>query len=112
MNVSYEEIGGICATFPAGTCKLGQVCKINTEGKAAACAPGERFCGVTESLRGGYAGVVLHGFVTVVYTGTGMAPGYINLVSNGAGGVKADAAGMSYLVASVDTTEKTMMLEL
>lgn len=112
MNISYEGIGHLGVTFPAGSCVAGQVCKIGTDGKAAACASGDKFCGVAETVNGSQAGVQIHGFVTMSYTGTAPAVGYVNLSADGAGGVKADTAGKSYLAVQVDTGAKTVTFEL
>ncbi len=113
MNISFEGIGHISVTFPAGAgCAAGQVGKMGTDGKVAACAAGDKFCGMVESVSGSYAGVQLHGFVTADYTGTAPAMGYAALSANGTGGVKADTSGESYLVVAVDTTASTVTFEL
>ena len=112
MNVSYEQIGHLSVTIPAGTCQAGQVCKVGTDGKAASCSAGDRFCGVAEVIRGDYAGVQIHGFAGVSYTGTAPTLGYVNLSANGSGGVKVDSSGVSYLVLEVDTAAKTVTIEL
>lgn len=111
MNISYEGIGHMAVTFPAGSCAAGQVCKLDSSG-CAACSAGERFCGVVETLNGSQAGVQIHGFVTVGYTGTAPAAGYAGLSANGSGGVKADSAAHTYLVAAVDTANATVTFEL
>ena len=112
MNISYEGIGHVGVTFPAGTCVEGQVCKIGTDGKAAACSAGEKFCGVAETVNESCAGVQIHGFVTVAYTGTAPAMGYAAMSANGSGGVKADSNGNTYLVAAVDSAAMTVTFEL
>lgn len=112
MHVSFEEIGRMSVTLPAGTCKAGQVCKVNASGKADTCAAGDKFCGVAETIRGSIAGVQLHGFVTLPYTGTAPTMGYVTLSANGSGGVKVDTNGASYLTVQVNTTAKTVTFEL
>lgn len=111
MNVSFEQIGHLSVTLPADTCKAGQVCKVGSAGKAVACTAGDRFCGLTETVRGGFAGVQVHGFITVPYTGTAPATGYAKLVANGTGGVKVDATnGYSYLTVAVNSTASTVTI--
>lgn len=112
MNISYEEIGHVSVTFPAGTGTAGKVCKLDSSGKAAACSVGERFCGIVEHVGSAGAAVQIHGFAVVSYTGTAFVPGYVNLSANGSGGVKSDENGTSYLVARVDTAAKTAVIEL
>ena len=112
MNISYEEIGALRVTFPAGGCEAGKVCKIDTSGSAAACVSGDKFCGVVESVSGSTAGVQIHGFAKVSYTGTAPSCGFANLAANGAGGVAVNSNGRSYLVVKVDTSALTAIIEL
>ena len=112
MNVSFEEIGSLQVTFPAGTCADSKLCKLNVSGKADLCADGDRFCGLVRGIRGSAAGVQIHGFVTVPYTGSAPKCGYSKLSANAAGGVKADESGTAYLVAAVNTSGKTVTFEL
>ena len=111
MNISYEEIGHLSVTFPAGECTVGQVCKMGADGAVAACDAGDKFCGVVESLHGGKAGVQIHGFATVRFSGAAPATGYTALTADGSGGVKT-GDGKEYLVVKVDDTAKTAVIEL
>lgn len=111
MNVSFEEIGRVSATFAVASGEAGQVCKLSANGTVAACAAGDKFCGVLEGARKGYGAVQLHGFAEVQYTGTAPAVGYANLCADGTGGVKT-GDGREYLVVSVDTVKQTAVIEL
>ena len=110
MNVSFEEIGHLAATFADGGCTAGQVCKLSGNGTVAPCAEGDKFCGVTEGVRGGYAAVQVAGFAAVAFSGT-VAVGYVDLCADGNGGVKA-GSGREYLVVSVDENAKTAVIKL
>ncbi len=112
MSVSFEEIGYLAVTLPEGTCQEDQVCKVGADGTAQTCAAGDRFCGVVKGLRGGFAGVQIHGIATVPYTGTAPTCGYGSLCADGIGGVKTASAGTTYLVLQVDTTAKTVTFQL
>lgn len=112
MHISFDGIGHMSVTFPAGNCVEGALCKLDAQGNACACAAGDKFCGVAEVVSGGMAGVQIHGFATVSYTGSAPTVGYCGLSADGNGGVKADAAGKNYLVAAVDTAAKTAVIEL
>lgn len=112
MNISYEEIGHMSVTFPAEDCGEGQVCKMGEDGAVAACASGDAFCGVVESVRGSQAGVRIHGFTKLGYTGTAPGCGYVKLAADGNGGVAVNDNGRSYLVVKVDTTAGTAVIEL
>ena len=110
MNVSFEEIGRLAATFAQEGCAAGQVCKVADNGKVTVCAANDNFCGIVEGVRGGYAAVQMAGFVQVDFTGT-MSLGYVNLCADGSGGVQA-GQGREYLVVSVDDTAKTAVIKL
>lgn len=111
MKVSFEEIGHLSATFDCERGTAGQVCKVSANGKVAPCVDGESFCGILESVRKGTAGVQIHGFAEIPYTGAAPTVGFSNLQANGTGGVKV-AGTRAYLVVSVDTVNKTAVIEL
>ncbi len=110
MNVSFEEIGRLAVTFAHSGCEAGQVCKVSAGGAVAHCAAGDKFCGVVEGVRGGFAAVQVAGFATVAVSGS-VGVGYVNLCADGTGGVKA-GTGREYLVVSVDTNAKTAVIKL
>ena len=112
MNVAFDGIGRISASFVAETGERGMVCKMAANGKVAPCADGDAFIGVVEGVRKGIAGVQLHGFAEVDYTGTAPALGYANLAANGNGGVKVLSGGRVHLVVSVDTVRMKAIIEL
>lgn len=112
MNVSFDGIGHISATFATDSAQVGNLCKMAENGKVAPCEDGGAFCGKVESVRKGFAGVQLHGFTEVSYTGTAPKVGYQILVANGKGGVKVHTSGKDYLVVDVDATANTAMIEL
>ncbi len=112
MNVSFEGIGHVSATFATDITQVDTVCKMTANGKVAACEDGGTFCGKVESIRKGFAGVQLHGFTQVHFTGTAPHLGYAILTADGKGGVKTHTQGRSYLVVSVDDTAKTAIIEL
>ena len=108
MDMNHE----ILATFYAEegvTAK--SVCKITDNATAGPCVSGDGFHGFVTTVRGGYAGVVLHGMVTVPYSGTAPAVGKTALGADGKGGVTAGGPE-SRLVVSVDETAKTVTMFL
>lgn len=111
MKAAFEEIGRMSATFAVTGGESGQVCKITANGTVCPCADGDKFCGVLEGIRGGFAGVQLEGFAELKYSGTAPALGYVNLCANGTGGVKT-GSGNAYLAVSVDTANKTVTIKL
>ena len=92
MSVSFGGVGSVAATFKtSGTVKAGNPVKITADGTVAACASGERFCGIaTYVSEDGHAAVQLKGFVDTAGSGT-IAVGYARLIADGNGGVKADS---------------------
>lgn len=112
MNVSYEGIGYLAVTMPAANCQAGQLCKIDAQGRADACASGDRFCGLVEAVENNRAAVQIAGFVKVSYSGTAPAAGYAKLISDGKGGIRAAGEGWDYLVIALDETNRTVTLKL
>ena len=112
MSIRYEGIGNMGVTIPAGDCKEGHVCGVDTSGKACLCAQGAAFIGKVETVHGNQAGVQVFGFAKVPYTGIAPAMGYSKLSANGTGGVMADTAGNAYWVVEVDTTGLTVTIKL
>lgn len=112
MSVSYDGIGYLAVTMPADNCVEGQVCTLSTAGKAAACSSAGMFCGVVTQVENSMASVQLEGFVEVGYSGTAPTTGMITLAANGSGGVAVNTSGRVYLVVSVDTTAKTIVMKL
>lgn len=112
MNISFEEIGHLSVTLPAGNCKVGGVCIVDNSGSAVSCTAQTAFCGVVEAVRGKKAAVQIHGFVTLPYTGSIPSGGYCGLSANGTGGVQVDSSAKQYLVVLVDLTRKTVTFEL
>ena len=112
MNVSYEGIGYLAVTFPAGSCVAGQPCKLNTQGHADKCSDGEAFCGFAGAVDSQRAAVQLQGFLEASYTGTAPSCGFAKLSSDGKGGVKVDSAGREYLVVQVNTTASKVTIKL
>ena len=112
MNVSFEEIGALVVTVPAGTCGENTLCKIGIAGKADSCVSSDRFCGVAYGIRGQAAAVQIRGMITVPYSGTAPKPGFSKLCADGTGGVKVSEAGESYLTLAVDTAAKTVTINL
>lgn len=110
MNVSFEEIGRMAVTFARNGCEAGQVCKVNANGTVAPCAAGDKFCGIVEGVRGGFAAVQLAGFASVTVSSP-MNVGYVALCADGNGGVKS-GSGREYLVVSVDVIAGTAVIKL
>ena len=112
MNVSFDEIGRLAVTFAAGEAlEAGQVCKLDESGKAVPCADGERFCGIAEGIRKGFAAVQVAGFARVSCEDAAVKAGYVNLCADGAGGVKS-GSGREYLLVSTDAAAKTVTIML
>lgn len=112
MKFSFEGIGHMSATFQTDSQSTGIVCKMTGSAKVGPCADGDAFIGVVESVRMGAAGVQLHGFARVGYTGTAPKVGYAVLAADGQGGVKTNTTGRTCLVVEVDEGNKTATIEL
>ena len=91
-DFSFEDIGAVVATFQvSGEVKGGQVVKVSASRTVAPCTAGDKFCGVALEPRAGGAAVQVKGFTKVSRTGQ-MNLGWVELVADGQGGVKAAEA--------------------
>lgn len=89
---SFEEMGAVTVSFAADTgVKGGQVVKVTGNGTVGPCAAGDAFCGVALAPRNGAAAVQVRGFTKVSRTGQ-LNLGWVELVADGQGGVKAAEA--------------------
>ena len=110
-KVSFEDIGAVIATFAAqDSVKPGQVVKIAANGQVGACSAKDAFAGQAQSVRSGFAGVQVKGFLTLPVTGS-VALGRVSLEADGTGGVQtATTGGVTALVVSVDAAAKTAVV--
>lgn len=109
MKISLNGCGETVATFEADAgVTAGIPVKLTGNGLVGPCAAKDAFCGVTLSVRGGFAAVQLKGYVTVPYSGTAVpAVGYQTLNGAGDGKIQVEGTGRSILVTDVDTTAQT-----
>lgn len=112
MNISYDGIGQLVVTFPAGDCVEGQVCMLDSLGRACTCAESDAFIGFVQSVDKNMASVIVEGFVKVSYTGTPPCYGSCGLLADGNGGVLCCDDVECYLVAELDTVSKTCVIKL
>ena len=110
MTTNFNGFNEKVFTFECDTeINAGTPVKLTANGKVGVCAAGDRFIGICLGSRGGYASVLVEGYVTLHYTGTAPTVNHAKLVADGNGGVKVDATNGSEVVAvDVDTTEKTI----
>lgn len=114
MTFSYEGIGEWCATFGCGEVTEGAVVKMDGSGAVKTCSEGDAFVGAVRAIGhdGKACSVQLGGMTKVPFTGTAPAAGYVKLAANGSGGVSANNAGVSYLVAEVNEADQTLTIKL
>ncbi len=104
-QVSFEEIGGVVATFQRGEdVSCGAVVAMSGNGTVAGCDDGDVFCGVALTEGDDVVAVQVKGFCSVAITGA-VALGYVLLAADGDGGVETvTTGGRSVLVVEVDST--------
>lgn len=111
MNVNFNGYNENVATFVADS-KLntaGVPVKISADGTVAACASGDKFCGICVAVRDGYATVQLSGYVTVK-TSAKLALGYTKLAAGTNGAVTANENGREHLVINSTASEAGIIL--
>lgn len=112
MNVSFDGVGQVCATFLGLGLTEGCVVKVPGPGTAGPCKAGDDFCGAVLSCRDGACTVQLAGFITLPYSGAAPATGWQTLDADGHGGVKIASDGREYLAVDVDETAETVTIML
>ena len=112
MAITFGAIGKQHVTFASDDAEEGQVCKMSANGTVTVCEEDDGFIGVVESIRGGFASVVLEGYVELPYSGTAPDLGYAILASDGDGKVAEAEEGRTCLVVSIDSTNHILGLFL
>ena len=112
MNISYEGIGYLAMTVPAGDCSVGRVCCLNASGYADDCYEGAYILGIVEAIKGDCATVQVEGVTKLSYTGPVPQVGVRKLMANGYGGVKTSTEGKEYLVLANDQENNTITVKL
>lgn len=107
MNVNFNGYGENVVTFEADSTvtKTGIPVKMSGDGKVAACAKNDVFCGICVGINGDYASVALEGYVTMG-TDAKITTGYSKLAAGANGKVAANDSGREYLV--IDSTDSTV----
>lgn len=110
MAVSFESIGQKVVSFQSTlSADIDYPCAMVSNGTIGAPEDGGDIIGVVRSIEKGVAGVIVSGCVTLPYSGTAPTCGYQTLGYDGDnGGMKVATGCKSYLVVSVDTTDKTV----
>lgn len=114
MKGFFDGIGQWAVTFRCQDVLPGQVVKFAAEGQAAACEPGDPFCGCVVSVARDRSAcsVALGGIVTTSFSGTAPAIGWCGLAADGSGGVSAAASGQAYRVVDVDAASHSVTFVL
>ena len=100
-KIAYNDIGAVVATcYAQGTIYPGQVVKMVDDSTVAACADGEKFCGVALAPRGGLVPVQFKGFANVGYS-VDIAMGWNTVVADQYGGITPNENGIPVLVVSI-----------
>lgn len=110
MNISFEGINQKAVTFfGESDIVKGQLVKISKNMTVGECSDGEVFAGIAvNNVCDGAVAVVIHGYVTVPYSGSAPSLGYTYVKANGNGGVKTAADGRTVLICDVDTVNNAV----
>ena len=110
MKVCFHGFQENVASFEvSGTVSKGDPVKVSANGTVAACAAGDKFCGIALSVRDGIAAVQLAGYVRVPVSGA-VSAGYQTHAAAGEGAVKAAETGRELLVIDADSAECGILL--
>ena len=112
-SISMQGIGAQYLSAKKGaTGTVGYPCHFSASSTVVNTARNGTLVGVIVGVRGSLVAVRYRGFVTLPYSGSAPSIGYSILVADGSGGVKTAQSGVSYLVASVDSSAKTVCILL
>lgn len=113
MSVAFCGTAEVVLSFEAGTTlTAGYPVALSGNNQVSNAADAAVPMGIALHERCGIAAVQVKGYVELPYSSTAPTLGWSALVSNGAGGVKTAAGGLSCLVINVDTVAKTVGLYL
>ena len=110
MSVSFSGIGEIAVTFETdGTAAAGGPVKMKSNGTVAACAAGDKFCGVALAVsEDNHATIQIGGYTVCTYDGTAPTVGFGIIAAAADGKVKTAEDGRECLIVDVDKTQKTV----
>jgi len=112
MNIAFDGIGQVCATFLGSNITEGQMVKLSAPGSVGPCADGDCFCGLALCSRDDACTVQVGGFMTAPYSNTAPSVGRAVLCADGKGGVKSASSGVTCLVVDSNPTDKTVTFML
>ena len=113
MNISFEGIGQVAATFlTEEELQAGMAVAVTGDSTVGTGADGADLCGVVLAAKGGTAAVQVSGTVKTAYSGTKPGLGWVGLAVDGAGKVKTADDGVKCLILSVDDGEGTVVIKL
>ena len=109
MNVRFNGIGDMVATFINSSADLGDTVPVTATSTASQAQDGNSICGVAVSKNGNYLGVQVRGAVEVAYTGA-LSLGRALITAGGDNKVKAvseseapKGAGFPVLIVDLDS---------
>nr|DAE27286.1 MAG TPA: hypothetical protein [virus sp. ctWpE22] len=111
MNVRFNGIGDLVATFQTASAELGDVVKISENGTVEKAGDSDGFCGQVVSKNGGYVGVQIKGAMELPCTDSTLELGRAQIVPDGNNGVKKAAeGGVAALIVEKDTSANMVTL--
>lgn len=109
MDISYEGIGQTCITLRRRP-GVSVGCACTMDGANIVDVAGDEYTitGIATAVRGDYVSLMIHGIVTMPYTGSAPGIGYCPLCGDGTGKVKYSLEGINYHVLEVDQSAHTV----
>lgn len=114
MEISFEGIGQVAATFAADTgIQPGMAVALSADSTVGPGKAGAIPCGVVLNVQEGMAAVQISGMAKVGYSGTAPAVGFGMIAGDGTGKIKSVSAdGINCLIVSVNTGDSTAVIKL
>ena len=113
MNISFDNIGQVCASFACDdTVQVGDACNMSENNTIKRSGEDQPFLGKVLSIRDGIANVAIRGFATFSFTGSAPSVGYAGFCGDGNGNVVLSNEMEPRLVVCVDNIHKTVTVLL
>lgn len=113
MSVAFHGTSELILSFEAGqTVTAGHPQAMSANNTVSNAPDGAKPVGIALHVRNEIAAVKMKGYLELTYSGAAPTLGWNGFVSDGTGGLRVDAGGLSCLVIHVDTAARRVGLYL
>lgn len=112
-DVAFNGISEQIVSFISKSVEIGDLVLVSTPGTVVKAGADREIVGKCVTKNGDVVGILIHGALEVMYTGSTPPPlGVVGLATGGNNMIKPASAGNKYLVVGVDTSTKKVTILL